>query len=253
MNRLHTFARDDENDTRLFEKLEEYVLKHYPNPRRIGCLDYDILKSFVETPEKLDLTDPKYLHVIKCAECTRVLRGLRRVREEQLLQGLPGSLSISKSDLDAMRIFRQRLMAAAAWVRASVVGFAARLKVHSTAPIREALANDAVPVTIDLSYEPLAELREGSFEHCATLQRKLIHLHLVLPLGSPAGIYRITVASKKDILRAQADASAIASVKGSHAELHVMLDLRAARSGDYFLVMSCEGDGVPHFFRFLLH
>ncbi len=64
---------DDENDTFLFESLQEYVLKHYPNPERIGCLDTATLEAFVYAPETLALSDCKFLHVFKCAECTRVL------------------------------------------------------------------------------------------------------------------------------------------------------------------------------------
>lgn len=86
MSEINSNARDDENDTRLFEALEDYILEHYPNPERVGCLGRDVLKCFVETPERLDLSDPKYLHVFKCAECTRELRDLRRLREERICQ-----------------------------------------------------------------------------------------------------------------------------------------------------------------------
>ncbi len=253
MSKFRIFERDDENDTRLFDKLEEYVLEHYPNPQRFGCLDQDTLRSFVDTPEKLDLADPKYLHIFKCAECTRDLHEIRRIREDRLQQEPKGSPTPSHGTRQTIRKWRQRLVADVALLRASAVRFAARFKAHSTTKTSEALPKDAVPVTIDLSYEPLAELGEGSFEDCPSLPRKLIHLHLVLPFGSPAGIYRITVANKKDIRRAEADASATAIVKGSHSELYVMLDLRTVRPGDHFLVMSCEGYGVSHFYRFLLH
>jgi hypothetical protein len=76
------FAGDDD-DTLLFEKLQEHVLERFPNPERIGCIDHTTLKTWVYTPEKLDLSDPKYLHVLKCAECTRELIELRRLRKEQ--------------------------------------------------------------------------------------------------------------------------------------------------------------------------
>ena len=84
MGELRNFVRDDENDTLLFEKLQEHVLEHYPNPDRVGCLDRSTLIAFVEAPGKLDLEDPKYLHVFRCAECTRDLMELRRLREERI-------------------------------------------------------------------------------------------------------------------------------------------------------------------------
>jgi hypothetical protein len=74
---------DDENDEDLFDKLQEYVLEHFPNPERTGCLDRETLRVFVEDPGKLDLADPKYLHIFRCAECTRDLMCLRRSRDER--------------------------------------------------------------------------------------------------------------------------------------------------------------------------
>lgn len=74
---------DDENDDDLFDNLQEYVLEHFPNPERTGCLDRETLRIFVEDPGKLDLADPKYLHIFRCAECTRDLICLRRSRDER--------------------------------------------------------------------------------------------------------------------------------------------------------------------------
>ena len=76
--------RDDENDSRLFEAIQDYILEHYPNPQRVGCLGDETLRRLVETPEQLDLGASKYLHVFKCAECTRELRDLRRQRETRI-------------------------------------------------------------------------------------------------------------------------------------------------------------------------
>jgi hypothetical protein len=81
---LQSFAGDDEDDTLLFDKMQEHVLEHYPNPKRLGCFDSATLRTFVETPGKLDLSDPKYLHILKCAECTRDLIDLRRLLAERL-------------------------------------------------------------------------------------------------------------------------------------------------------------------------
>ena len=75
------FANDDENDTLLFEKLQEHILTHYPNPERIGCPDPAILKKFADTPREVGLPNLNELHIFKCAECTRTLIELRRQRE----------------------------------------------------------------------------------------------------------------------------------------------------------------------------
>jgi hypothetical protein len=45
----------------------------------------------VENPEQLDLADPIYLHVFRCAECTRDLQEFRRIREARPQQKLRSS------------------------------------------------------------------------------------------------------------------------------------------------------------------
>ena len=98
MDERQSFLKDDDDDTSLFEKLQEHVLEKYPNPERIGCIDHTTLKAWVYTPEKLDLSDPKYLHVLKCAECTRELLELREQRNKQRGQvGVPeGALGMKR-------------------------------------------------------------------------------------------------------------------------------------------------------------
>jgi hypothetical protein len=77
---------DDPNDTLLFEKLQKYILTHYPNPERIGCPDPAVLKKFADTPREVGLADLKDLHIFKCAECTRALMELRQRRELAKMQ-----------------------------------------------------------------------------------------------------------------------------------------------------------------------
>lgn len=131
MSRLRNFERDDENDTLLFDKLEEYVLEHYPNPQRIGCLDHDTLTTFVETPQNLDLADPKYLHIFKCRECTRDLMELRRMREERLRHSSRDSAIASGSDGKTVVTWKSRFAAAPAFLRAVAVWFLAKLGLKS--------------------------------------------------------------------------------------------------------------------------
>ena len=128
VNGFHRTARDDENDTRLFDTLQEYVLDHYPNPHRVGCLDPDLLRRFVETPEQLDLGDPMYLHMFKCAECTRELRELRRSREARILGGAECSYALPSSGMKATSPWRERIALAASITRSIVLRFAEKLK-----------------------------------------------------------------------------------------------------------------------------
>lgn len=143
MIEFRNFERDDENDTRLFEELEKYVLEHYPNPQRIGCLDRAILERFVETPEDLDLTDPRFLHIFKCAECSRELRDLRRVRESRLQKEFAGSSASIDSGRQASLRIIQWMRAAPARLRTWVIRRVARLRVLLHKPAVEASSDDA--------------------------------------------------------------------------------------------------------------
>ena len=71
VDKYRSFFQDDEDDTLLFEKLQEHVLERYPNPERKGCLDHSTLEKWVCSPERLDLSDPKYLHVLSMPSVQR--------------------------------------------------------------------------------------------------------------------------------------------------------------------------------------
>jgi hypothetical protein len=76
------FLTDDENDTLLFEKLQQNALAHYPNPERVRCPGSTILERFSKSPRDVELADLNDLHIFKCAECTRELMELRQKREQ---------------------------------------------------------------------------------------------------------------------------------------------------------------------------
>jgi len=79
----HSSPLDDDNDRLLFEKLQEHVLAHYPNPERKGCPDPAVLKSLVDDPKDVTLAALNDLHVFKCAECTRLLMELRQKKKQR--------------------------------------------------------------------------------------------------------------------------------------------------------------------------
>ncbi len=83
MVNFQDLLEDDDNDTDLFERLQEQVLKNCPNPERVGCPSRVILEAFVESPAGVTLEDLNGLHILKCAECTRDLIELRHKRESR--------------------------------------------------------------------------------------------------------------------------------------------------------------------------
>ena len=73
----------DDPDAAFYQQLERHVLEHYPNPTRSGCFTSEVLKSVVYEPETLDLQDPKYQHIMECAECLREVIEFREARLAQ--------------------------------------------------------------------------------------------------------------------------------------------------------------------------
>lgn len=83
MAKFLDFQEDDDNDTALFERLQERVLSDYPNPERIGCPPPSVLEEFVSSPFRVSMEQLKDLHILKCAECTRDLIRLRNMKEDR--------------------------------------------------------------------------------------------------------------------------------------------------------------------------
>ena len=73
---------DNEDDSLLFEKLQEHVLAHFPNPERKGCPDPAALKNLIDNPSGVTLAELNDLHTFKCAECTRLLMELREKKKQ---------------------------------------------------------------------------------------------------------------------------------------------------------------------------
>jgi hypothetical protein len=239
------FVRDDENDTLLFKRLQEHVLEHYPNPDRVGCLDRSTLIAFVEAPGKLALEDPKYLHVFRCAECTRDLMELRRLREERMRQAAP------RTSQRGSGWWWYAGIAASVVVVGVLIGLS---RMHFTNQSGETAQSEApVSVSVDLSADGLA--RDGGSNDAPApvpLPRRVIDLRLVLPYYSPAGNYRVTVSRDQTQSQVEASGSAPAMVQGSHTELRVRLDLKHLTPGSHYLGTAREGDGAPYYYPLII-
>ena len=74
---------DNEDDSLLFEKLQEQVLAHYPNPERKGCPDLAVLRNLIDNPSDVTLAELNDLHIFKCAECTRLLMELQQKKKQR--------------------------------------------------------------------------------------------------------------------------------------------------------------------------
>jgi hypothetical protein len=243
-----SFLEDDEDDTLLFEKLREHALEAHPNPERIGCIDGATLKAWVFTPEKLDLSDPKYLHVLKCAECTRELIELRQLRNEQSARTRIGVLARSSSAMN----WRSAVFASVVLFGLAVAGVI-YWRTHSEAAPPQVAQSTSVAVTIDLSQAGTTRGSEPSTAPVGVLPRRMLTAHVILPNFSPGGDYVVSVTTDRSGEAGKASGRAVAVAKGMHADLTVTLDLRGLPPGTYFFATTHEGDPASYFYPLTIH
>ena len=243
MDERQSFFQDDEDDTVLFEKLQEHVLEKYPNPERIGCIDHATLKAWVYMPEKLDLSDPKYLHVLKCAECTRELIELRKRRNEE------------KGRIGVREVVHTKRTADWRWAGIAAVllcclglGGVAYWRMHAPASTSQTIPATPVALTIDLSQAGTTRGGETSTVPPVVLPRRVVAAHILLPYFSPGGKYFISVTRDRNGNPGKSEGTGTASVNGFHADLTVTLDLRNLAEGTFYLATTHEGDRASYYY-----
>lgn len=245
MNERQSFSNNDENDTLLFDTLQDYVLEHYPNPQRIGCLDRQTLEEFVSSPENLDLADPKYLHVFKCAECTRDLMALRQGRQITDIPQLPSALlPVIHSGGRRWTIWAGALAFSCVLL---VIGLGWRNQLRSARKEEQAVSE-----VLDLSQSGGQRGNHAPSPGEYSLPRRLIDLHVTLPYYSPPGAYRVSVATDRKAASVETEGRAVAIAQGAATRLSVRLDLRPLPPGRYYLVTTHEGDSASYFYSLRL-
>lgn len=244
MSSERRFAKDDENDSLLFERWEAHVIETHPNPQRIGCPSHEILASFVDKPEGITLADLNDTHITRCRECTLELKELRSLREERL----------KKSASPPHRGYRMGWRSAAALAFCLVVVLAIAVwQRHRNALQSIAAANEVVALTIDLSGDgvsrsPAPESHSSLFG----LPRKIVDLNLILPYFSPDGDYQITIArDKNDRMLETVHSRAVA--QGARTQAQLRLDLRGLQPGCYYLGVLKTGEPATYFYPFTLN
>lgn len=243
MDEHHPFSQENNDDTLLFEKLQEHILERYPNPGRIGCIDHSTLKTWVYSPQKLNLSDPKYLHVLKCAECTRELIELRRLRNAQSERA---NIGVPSHQYPPPK-WRSAVFASVLLCCLAVAGVI-YWRTHSAAAPAQVAESTPVAVTIDLSQAGTTRGSDTSTVPVGVLPRRLVTAHVVLPNFSPGGNYVVSVTSDRNGASEKATARTVANVQGYHTDLTVALDLRSLPPGAYFLATTHEGDPASYFF-----
>lgn len=240
-----SFAKDDENDTLLFERWAAHVVEKYPNPERIGCPSHEVLESFVNKPASVALADLNDTHITRCRECTLALRELRRLREEKLKKAAsPRYLEFWMS---------WRVPAAAGICITLVIAVMAWRHLQGIPQLGSTVNETAVAMTIDLSADgvkrsPGAETEVSLF----ALPRRIVDLDLVFPYFSPGGDYDFTIVRGKDE-EALETRHTRAAADGPYTRARFRLDLRYLSPGRYYLGAARTGESPQYLYPFTLN
>jgi hypothetical protein len=251
---LEHIRGSEDPDAALFRQMEQYVLDHYPNPNRTGCLDSQTLKLLVYEPLSLEFRDAKFLHVMECAECMREVIAFRETRIAETSAGIPAVSEMPRSSTRTSALlsppplrFHRRfgVIALGATAAACIVGgvvIGTHLKPPAT---HEAGLRSEV---VDLSRDGTTRGIEKGPQSLVT--KDVGELILELPPLSSEGRYRVTLQSENG--DATVSAAGIAKTQNGKTDLPVMMNLSELPSGNYKLAIQGEHDSAPYYYPVIL-
>jgi hypothetical protein len=206
--------------------IRKFFLRANPNPNREGCPGAVVLKAIAEN--SLPPNDPARLHLASCSPCFIEFRSLKESSDRAKRRRLYTSLAIAASILIA-----------------AVVGFGVTSYIGHRAPAAEMAV---VNRTLDLWDR--GATRGVDQEHVdgeMNLPKRIVKLQVVLPRLSESGRYTIGIArTKTERNLVQATGPSVTS--GRKEMVTVVLDLRSAESGVYFLTTTHEQDEASYYY-----
>jgi hypothetical protein len=149
------------------------------------------------------------MHVLKCAECTRELIELRRLRNEQSEHaniGVPCHPGPAAN-------WRRAVFAPVLLCGLAVAGVI-YWRTHSVAAPAQVAESASVAVTIDLSQAGTTRGSDTSTVPVGVLPRRVVTAHVILPNFSPGGNYLVAVATDRGGASEIATGRAVANVQG---------------------------------------
>jgi len=238
---------DEDPDAELLRKIEQHVLDSYPNPNRVGCFSPEELKEIVHHPERFDLADDeKYLHLFRCAECTRDVIALREGLERELVAGEANEQSApSGSVRDNLKPPLQRTsglsyptLFATALASLCLGGFLVWLAMARTST---GVAVPPSPTAQVLDLAAFSSTRGGVNPPAGMVMIRQANSFLIeLPVQSPAGTYHVAVVDS-ELKEKVSSNGTTRSLGGGQLELPVALNLTSLPPGQYRLAIQNQG------------
>ena len=241
------------------ELLNEFLLVASPNPERIGCPDEGTLKALAEG--RLPVSDPSGLHVGSCSECYAEYRhyhlDLQESSNALASSGAAASVQAQTAPLPlvvAPKRASRRSMGTLLALAASLIiivgaGFMYRLQ-HHQAQVYQVASSVPVKATMDLFNAPTLR---GTGDDAAPLQQvmlpaAIVQLSITLPRFSHEGEYKVAVSYDRTGHNQVAEGTGTAKENDGKVGLDVILDLRAAKAGAYFLATVRGSDNGTYYY-----
>lgn len=214
------------------DRLEAYTRRQSSSERTPDCRDDSFLQAYAANPDRFALSDPAVTHVSSCNYC------------------MPRLLQMRAAGY-AARSLRQRVAWAVALSAAFLVmGFlAATYWSHPHPAIQQAPQSADLQPTANLTERTLDLTEYGTYRGAGEepakppliLPAALLHIDLILPRFSEAGMYSIMVAADRGGKDRLACVSGQAITAGGRTAIDFVLDLRSAKPGDYLLLTQLKG------------
>jgi hypothetical protein len=215
--------------------IKDYFLEANPNPAREGCPDEKTLQGLAE--DKLPPSHPARLHLASCSECFAEYRGYRLAWKEASKKR---RLNIARWSIAAGLLVA---FGGSFWGfnyhrshQGTLVQMASSQPVHADVNLLDAGTSRGLD---DDGASPLQEV---------SLPAAIVDLSVTLPRFSQAGHYEIRVSKDKAGSVVVAQGSGEATGTDDKTAVSVVLDLRAAKAGMYFLATVRGADNGVYYY-----
>lgn len=213
--------------------MKDFFLEANPNPDRVGCPDEQTIRALAE--DRLPPGHPARLHLASCSECFTEYRGFR-------------------GDWESARSQRRQILSralAASLILACSGGVWEYLHLHSSNQAKVQLAS-AEPVVANVDLFTSGTVRgEGDAMNAlseVSLPAAVVKLSVTLPRFSQPGRYEVLVSRDRSGSDVVAEGTGDAIETAGKVTVAVTLDLRAARTGSYFLATVRGSDNGMYYY-----
>ncbi len=227
----NAIKKQSNSDQWFLDQLETSIRRQSGIEKTTNCREDTSLRAYAAKPKSFSLSDPLVEHVTSCTYCLQRLLQFRAAqadtRSSKIRGVLVGAFGVAclLIGLLSARVWNHLLPAAAPQQTADL---------HGVMELTER--------TLDLTdYGTSRGAGEEPARPPLILPAAFLHLDLILPRFSEAGSYSILVAADRNGQTSLACGAGEAASAGSRATVDVVLDLRGAKPGDYFLVTQLKG------------